>query len=283
MGNVLGGRIRALRKGKGVTQDELGKALGVTSQAVSNWEGGGSPDAEMLPSIADYFCVSIDSLFGKTEEIQNDPGKAIIWDLHNTEREKRFEKAFKYCWCINQGLFNMNPQFINETIKPEAIPVSSEQKFSSILFFEEGVTVTRLNENAHFFFLMPEPKEGKQKYLHKPEEYESLFALLGKPNYMKTLIFMYGRKKLATTEKMLSKHLSLKTNEAKMILEELSSRGFLQSNNIETEQGESGFYICCEFFAEMVSLVPFLYFASNLIEKPFLGFSNTSGTVKSII
>ena len=283
MKNVLGSRIRVLRKEKGVTQDELGKALGVTSQAVSNWEVGGSPDAELLPAIADYFSVSIDNLFGKTDDVQNDLGKAIIWELYNTEQEKRFEKAFKYCWCINQGIFNMSPQMINDTIKSEAIPISNEKKFSSILLFEEGITITRLNENAHYFFLMPQPNEGKLKYLHKPEEYERLFSLLGKPNYMKTLMFIYGRKKLATSEKILSKHLSLKPEDAKTILEELSERGLLQSNNIETEQGESRFYICCEFFAEMVSLAPFLFFASNLIEKPFLGFNNTSGTVKSIL
>ena len=44
-GNRLGQNIHRLRKEKGITQEELGSAVGVTAQAVSNWECGGMPDA----------------------------------------------------------------------------------------------------------------------------------------------------------------------------------------------------------------------------------------------
>ena len=58
-------KIRELRKRDGRTQDNLAEALGVTAQAVSRWESGGSyPDMEMIPAIANYFHVSIDELFG---------------------------------------------------------------------------------------------------------------------------------------------------------------------------------------------------------------------------
>ena len=36
----VGGRIAALRRGKGLTQEQLGDRLGVTFQAVSKWERG---------------------------------------------------------------------------------------------------------------------------------------------------------------------------------------------------------------------------------------------------
>lgn len=61
----LGQKIRELRRRDGRTQEALAEALGVTSQAVSRWEaGGGYPDMEMIPSIANYFGISIDELFG---------------------------------------------------------------------------------------------------------------------------------------------------------------------------------------------------------------------------
>ena len=61
----LGTKIRELRRRDGRTQDNLAEALGVTAQAVSRWESGGSyPDMEMIPAIANYFGVSIDELFG---------------------------------------------------------------------------------------------------------------------------------------------------------------------------------------------------------------------------
>ena len=61
----LGQKIRELRRRDGRTQEALAEAIGVTSQAVSRWEAnGGYPDMEMIPSIANYFGITIDELFG---------------------------------------------------------------------------------------------------------------------------------------------------------------------------------------------------------------------------
>ncbi len=65
----LGQRIRELRRRDGRTQEALAEAIGVTSQAISRWEAnGGYPDMEIIPSIANYFGISIDELFGYTNE-----------------------------------------------------------------------------------------------------------------------------------------------------------------------------------------------------------------------
>ncbi|MBQ4592006.1 MAG: helix-turn-helix domain-containing protein [Clostridia bacterium] len=68
----LGERMRELRRKYGRTQDDLAQALGVTPQAVSRWENGICyPDMELLPSMANFFGVSIDELFGyQTERSQ---------------------------------------------------------------------------------------------------------------------------------------------------------------------------------------------------------------------
>lgn len=65
----LGEKIRELRRRNSLTQEALADAIGVTSQAVSRWEAnGGYPDMEIIPSIANYFGVSIDELFGYNNE-----------------------------------------------------------------------------------------------------------------------------------------------------------------------------------------------------------------------
>ncbi len=65
----IGNKIRELRRRDGRTQEALAEALGVTGQAVSRWESGGSyPDMEIMPAIANYFGVTIDELFGYHNE-----------------------------------------------------------------------------------------------------------------------------------------------------------------------------------------------------------------------
>lgn len=67
----LGKKIKQLRLNKGVTQEILANALGVTYQAVSRWENETTlPDISLLPQISVFFGVSIDELFEFTEESQ---------------------------------------------------------------------------------------------------------------------------------------------------------------------------------------------------------------------
>ena len=60
---TLGERIRALRLGRDMSQEDLAEALGVSRQAVSKWEKNLSyPDTENLLSLAELFGVSADEL-----------------------------------------------------------------------------------------------------------------------------------------------------------------------------------------------------------------------------
>ena len=62
---VEGNRIRELRKKSGLTQEALGKKLGVIKQTVSSWENNISePNSEILSKIAAIFNVSIDYILG---------------------------------------------------------------------------------------------------------------------------------------------------------------------------------------------------------------------------
>ena len=59
----LADRIQALRKAKGISQEELAEHVGVSRQAVSKWESGQStPDLEKIITMSDFFEVTTDYL-----------------------------------------------------------------------------------------------------------------------------------------------------------------------------------------------------------------------------
>ncbi len=66
----VGKNIARLRKARNMTQFELADALGISFQAVSNWERGASmPDISKFPDLADLFGVTIDEILGKKNPV----------------------------------------------------------------------------------------------------------------------------------------------------------------------------------------------------------------------
>ncbi len=62
---MIGERIKELRTDRGISQRELGKAIGVSQKAVDYWERGvNEPKASYITLLANYFEVSADYLLG---------------------------------------------------------------------------------------------------------------------------------------------------------------------------------------------------------------------------
>lgn len=67
----IGDFVAALRKEKGVTQQELGDYLGVTNKTVSRWETGKyMPDIAIISELCKFFGISINEFIcgGRVEE-----------------------------------------------------------------------------------------------------------------------------------------------------------------------------------------------------------------------
>ena len=63
-------KLQELRKGKGLTQEELAEKLFVSRTAISKWESGrGYPSIDSLKEIARFFSVTIDDLICSDEMI----------------------------------------------------------------------------------------------------------------------------------------------------------------------------------------------------------------------
>jgi len=78
---MLNENIKALRKNKGFTQDELAGRLNVVRQTVSKWEKGYSvPDAEMLKKLAEVLDTDVSKLLGGSIP-QNESTDAVAQQL----------------------------------------------------------------------------------------------------------------------------------------------------------------------------------------------------------
>lgn len=134
----IGNKIKGLRLHRGVTQEALAEALGVTAQAVSKWErDAGTPDIALLPALAAYFGVSIDELFALSDDTHMERIQNMLWDervldpvLAEREREFLLEKGrrepeYSRPWVL---LANMEYQLGEEHKKrATARPASGER------------------------------------------------------------------------------------------------------------------------------------------------------------
>ena len=100
---MLNENIKAIRKSKGLSQEELAIKLNVVRQTISKWERGLSvPDSEMLISISEVFETSVSTLLGETViESKVDDLKAIseklgIINLQLAQRKIMRRKMFHW-------------------------------------------------------------------------------------------------------------------------------------------------------------------------------------------
>jgi len=97
---MLKDNLKALRKNKGLSQEELSIKLNVVRQTISKWEQGLSvPDAEMLISISKVFDTPVSTLLGETISENNpDTLKEISEKLEiiNLQLAQRKENKRKF-------------------------------------------------------------------------------------------------------------------------------------------------------------------------------------------
>jgi transcriptional regulator with XRE-family HTH domain len=98
---TIADRIQSLRKSKGMSQEELADAVGVSRQAVSKWESEQTaPDLEKVVIMSDIFEVTTDYLLKGIEPVKTDDHKTMADVLDQkilTEKNgKRAKTAFKW-------------------------------------------------------------------------------------------------------------------------------------------------------------------------------------------
>lgn len=124
---MLNENIKAIRKSKGLSQEELAIKLNVVRQTISKWEQGLSvPDADMLISISEVFETPVCALLGETVvETKVDDLKAIsekleVINLQLAHRRATRQKAIHWLFislcavivAIFAGLIVLNSPYL---------------------------------------------------------------------------------------------------------------------------------------------------------------------------
>ena len=94
---MLSENIKAIRKSKGLSQQELAIKLNVVRQTVSKWEQGLSvPDSDLLISLSEALETPVSTLLGETvEETEADTVKALSEKLEIINLQFARRKAFR--------------------------------------------------------------------------------------------------------------------------------------------------------------------------------------------
>lgn len=94
MDNTFSVQFKANRKRMGLTQGEIAEMLCVSTQAISKWETGTSyPDLSLLPTIANLFGVSVDSMLGINISEKEDKINLILEECRTMTENCQYSDA----------------------------------------------------------------------------------------------------------------------------------------------------------------------------------------------
>lgn len=263
---LIGKHIQELRKEKGITQEELGRAAGVSTQAVSKWECGGTPDAELLPVLADYFQVSIDYLYGRDSKEKMNLAEYVEQELQKNIRDEQLDKIFEICLHL-QNVVSKLPHGDILPTKEQILPDLQQHVVNYTVIYDDVYSCMRLMEDYHYFLFAPEPAKGFQSVLPTEEEFVSFFKLLGAPHRFAILYFLYGRSN-GVTHECLIKNLGISEEDANEALDELIKRELVFSMEIDGMQETMNIYRT----SELCSFLPFLIFAGQYMKDATMGY-----------
>lgn len=264
--SMIGEQIQKFRKNRGLTQKELGKVLGVSTQAVSQWECGGTPDVSLLPAIADTLGVTVDALFGREGgELQDMNGALARW-LQALPEADRFSRLTKLIWESSLQSLKVLPymeyprecEFTGDFLRETTLKQTT-------MITESGCMLGVGAEDMSFMCIFPEPEEGYERYLLKDDEYRTYLEALAMPGSLEVLRFFYRNKPSYMIPAVVAKHVGMSLEETEKVFEKLVEIQLLLRRNLMLEEGEVHAYMADSNRGS--GFVPFLHFLRWMCQK----------------
>ena len=265
MPSILSERIAALRKERGLTQEQLGRMAGVSSQAVGKWEKGGTPDVELLPVLSRQLGVTIDNLFGLDGGDQINVEDAVGRWLRGFPVGERLNQFCRLVWSSftffrEDGIKIPKMDYL-ETCHPD-MENGADQLMYTKYWGGGGIVLDIHAEDMSFVTLWPEPKGGYAQWFAPKSEYRCLFELLAKPGCLELLEYLNSRENDYFVPEVAADRLNMERETVDALLGALEERQMVHYAELELSEGKVKAYR----LSDPAPFVPFLYMARCLMQ-----------------
>lgn len=234
--SIVGEQICKFRKEKGLTQRELGEAIGVSSSVVSQWESGGTPDISLLPALSDVLGVTVDALFGRSEARREDMEETVRKYIASLPEEKRVERIVSLM--RETALYGCLDK-VADIVDFNSIHDSSGE---TICIAEDGFITAILSGGQSFLSAAWGGAGSFAGLLSSGGDAVRLFALLSSPNALAMLITLYSEAPRHRTAGVLAKLTGIPQSEAEEILRKFTELRLTEELMLETEDGDTVAY-----------------------------------------
>ena len=240
--SIIGDRIKRYRIERGITQEQLGELIGVTTQAVSRWERGGTPDAELLPSLSRVLGVSIDALFGQEEQSL---GLTLAQRLSRMPQEEAFRYAFSLCWAIQIGLMG-DPTAIDDFLKTSiddfSDSLSSSKDHFGKVIRDSGMSSARLSPDFFNFFLLVEPKNSLKDRLVDFESLRKVFEVFADEKILNIIFYLCTMPIILISSALIAQKTGIALDEVERCMEVLCKNNLVVRCVVATADGDINSY-----------------------------------------
>lgn len=261
---MIGNQIKKYRMQKGLTQEDLGNMVGVTTQAVSKWERGGSPDAELLPKIANALGITINMLYEQTQVCSLED--SLVDEIVGMGRREGFDKLFSFVWKTTlgfSGLDSAKKGFADDGRAPGELREKNGYHYYARASFDDGMINAKMDSDFRYCFFMPEPENGYAEYFADNEKIAETFSVLAEKDVLRILFYMYTRINLPVSLSQIAANVDIDIGRTEELMERLCNINLACCMPIETENGEMKSYT---YYNETVML-PMLCSAKEVRDK----------------
>ncbi len=265
---MIGEQIKKHRIKKGLTQEELGSRVSVTTQSVSKWERGGAPDAELLPKIADALGVTVDALFGR--ECQDSLEDILTDTILKMKKEDGFSKVFSLITAACLGLSELDS--IKESFSVESLKklkYNNGRHYYACVSVDEGTIDAKMDSDFRYFFFMPEPENGYAEHFDNIDELSETFSLFADKDILKILFYMYSRRNTPVALSKISSKTKIDIDKTEEIMERLCNARLAVCSVVETDNGDIKTYT---YFNETV-VIPLLCTAKEIRDDNYINWA----------